>query len=195
MQIPDWLTKNWSLFVERPIPFITLAIICFALGYLFSQALSRERISTLKERVDLYKQKLDGASPDEASRKIKSLEEKINRLTSMDIGDDKVKEILRYLDGEPSVVSIDTDMLSSFGSHLAEQLDDIFNQAGWKVYRSKSMHDGDRVREVVLHSAAVGAGSKDADRVETALRLGGIPFRVELSQDEVDRSPTISFRA
>lgn len=195
MQIPDWLEKNWSLFAEQPVPFISLAIICFALGYLVSQAFCRERISTLKERVDLYRQKLDGASPDEASDKIIELENKLRRFTALDLDDDKLHKIVNCLKGESGEINIDTDMLSSFGDHLAEQLDEAFRQAGWRVYRAKSVYNSDGVKEIVLRSAAVGAGSKAADRVEVALRLGEIPFRVELWPDDADHPPTISFRA
>ncbi|MHA6643231.1 hypothetical protein [Mesorhizobium sp. A623] len=195
MQIPDWLSKNWSLFLEQPVPFISLAIICFALGYLVSQILCRERISTLKERVDLYRQKLDGASPDEASKKIRELEYKLRRLTALDLDEDKFQKIVQCVKEAPGEVHIDTDMLSSFGDHLAEQLDEAFRLAGWKVYRAKSAYDGDLVREIVLRSATVGAGSAAADRVKMALRLGEIPFRVELWPDDADHWPTISFRA
>lgn len=195
MQISDWLAKNWSLLLEQPIAFISLAILCFALGFLISQMLCKERIATLKERLILYEQKLNGASPDEAAKKIRELEHRLKRLTPLDLNEEQIQRIVQYLKETPGEIHIDTDMLSSFGDHLAEQLDEAFRLAGWKVYRAKSVYNGNHGKEIVLRSAAGGAGSATADRVEVALRLGEIPFRVELWPDDADHPAAISFRA
>ncbi|KAB2658805.1 hypothetical protein F9K94_00980 [Brucella tritici] len=187
MQIPNWLTENWALFVAQPTPFVSLAFICFVLGYVVSQVLCRERISTLKERVDLYKEKLDGASPDEASKKLKDMEAKLKRMTALDLDDERFGKIVEYLRVDQREVNIDTNLTSSFGTHLAEQLHEAFQLAGWKVYRSKSLYDGVSVREIVLRWPC--------DRIKEALKLGEIPFRVELEPDNAKNIPSISFRA
>jgi hypothetical protein len=195
MQIADWFAEYFSLVKEQPTPFVSLAIICLVAGYLFAQAVTRGTISALRERVDLYKQKLDGASPEEASRRIKELEVKLRRLTSLDMDETQVDQVIRFLKGKADEINIDTSLTSSFGESLAEQLDEAFRLSGWEVHRAKSLYSGPRVREIVLRGASSGIGRHSVDRVKQALEIGEVSFRLELYSDDKDHKPVIEFRA
>src|ERR1700730_13697579 len=47
------------------------------LGFAFASLLSNSTIATLRERLDLYKDRLQGASPDEAGKQIEQLKKQV----------------------------------------------------------------------------------------------------------------------
>jgi len=51
-----------------------------ALGFGFSTLLSSSTISTLRERLDLYKDRLQGATPDEAGKQLEQLKKQVAEL-------------------------------------------------------------------------------------------------------------------
>ena len=189
LAMSEWIAGNWELISNHPVPFITLAIICIPIGYL----LARNQISTLKERIQLYEQKLNGASPDEAYKKIKELEEKIKLISKNQISPDKITNLIEYLKYNTGDIGISTNLVSSFGEQIAEQLHEAFESAGWKVTRSKILADHPERREIILQSSKAGLGKANADRVEHALRLTDIEFRRVERQDDVDAPPSIAF--
>jgi hypothetical protein len=62
------------LVTQAPWAFAALAAVIFFAGWAAGRFMFGERIETLKARLEAYKEKLDGASPDQVARKIAALE-------------------------------------------------------------------------------------------------------------------------
>jgi hypothetical protein len=81
----DQLKAVWPLVMQAPWGFATLAAALLVAGWFAARIVFTERIETLKERIEAYKEKLGGASPDEAAQKIAALENRLDSLTPVPI--------------------------------------------------------------------------------------------------------------
>src|SRR5450755_3417080 len=83
VKLLGWLTRwgrsNWEALVKPPV--LTSIVIFFGLGYFASryQAIERhdldhEHISFLQDQITAYKDRLQGATPDEAAKRFSTLE-------------------------------------------------------------------------------------------------------------------------
>ena len=81
----DWFEKlraEWpAVTAARWAIFIGIGL-GFAVGFGIATYVWSERLSTLKERVDLYKDRLQGASPDEAAKQITELKTQVAALVA-----------------------------------------------------------------------------------------------------------------
>jgi len=86
--MPEWfknILDQWAVVVAAPVPFMTVSIailIAVSIGasFLYSTRLSNKdgEISLLTRQRDDYRDKLGGASPDQAKAKIEALERTVN---------------------------------------------------------------------------------------------------------------------
>jgi hypothetical protein len=80
---------------------------------------------------DEYKDKLGGASPDEAKRRIDRLEAEINALKPRKLTDDQKVKLQALLFGLSGSVSIASELSVGDARVLAKDLIDAFHAAGW----------------------------------------------------------------
>ena len=74
------LREEWPVIRTAPWSFIISVVIAFGLGFLVSTLTWTGTVSTLRERVSLYQDRLQGASPDQAAQKMVDLEKQIKEL-------------------------------------------------------------------------------------------------------------------
>lgn len=66
----QFVEDNWALIVSAPWAFLAAVMIGIVVGALWSQ----RRIAILKDRLEAYKERLDGATPSEAAKRFAELE-------------------------------------------------------------------------------------------------------------------------
>ena len=80
MDIVKLLKDEWQTIKAAPASIAAIAIVCFWLGSNYRDSHWSGTISELEQRVDLYKEKLQGASPDQAAQQIGNLKKEVESL-------------------------------------------------------------------------------------------------------------------
>ena len=140
----DWIIQRFvaeaAVIGAAPMTFTLAAIVIGWLIYLFlrSQFATRldnaaSTIALREAQLDDYKQKLSGATPDEAKARIDALETQVNRLAPRRLGAEGVAALSRAVTGAGGKIEIARDGSCSDGPILTRDLVQAFQAAGWKV--------------------------------------------------------------
>lgn len=132
----EQLQKVWPLVTTAPWGFASIAFAIFASGWALGRFMYSQRITILKERIEAYKEKLDGASPDEAHAKIERLEARIRDLEFdprkfNDVQVGKITAALKRHGPGTIIVSRSAGSLECGG--VFKQVRHLFAQQGWNV--------------------------------------------------------------
>lgn len=132
----DQLKAVWPLVTQTPWGFAPIAFAILASGWAVGRFMYSQRIAILKERIEAYKEKLDGASPDEAHAKIERLETRIRDLEFdprkfNDAQSGKITAALKRHGPGTIIVSRSAGSLECGG--VFKQVRYLFAQQGWNV--------------------------------------------------------------
>lgn len=134
------LQKNWGTISQFPWLFASTVAISFSAGFAFAKYLASEKMQSMTEakklaedRVADYKEKLQGASPDQAQEKIHSLEARVLALEPIKLTDEQLGLISDILKKNKSYVVFELDTSCPEKKILNRQLAKVFSDAGWDV--------------------------------------------------------------
>jgi len=194
MSFLDQLRAVWPLIITAPWGFVPLALAILLAGWLAGRFMFAERIATLKERIESYKEKLGGATPDQAQKRIADLEQQLDdvrdkrRLTS-----DQLKRMGDALSGRQGKVEV---MLGGAeGAGVYGQVRRHFSQLGWivhsggmafptpskyglRIYMPKEPNDDDRTVLAAIEAAGL--------KCETLSEKPDAPERIRLIFTDTD---------
>lgn len=176
--------KEWAVISQAPVSFAVIAaliatLVWFALRWQFgSQLSSRDGIIALKEaEINDYKRKLDGASPDEAAKKIEALERRLAAIEPRMLSDAELAALIDGLLIHRGKVNIAHDGGSPLTKKLHSQIVAGFQRAGWEVSTSMVMGLGNPPPTGV---AVIGPpGSQVADTVAKSLQRAGLQYDLQ----------------
>lgn len=153
-EIKNYLVGEWAVITEAPAIFIMALLVA---GFIVWRVMSwayKSRLDNAKSHIDLqdrqlgdYREKLDGASPDEAKARIAELEGKLSALadelrprTLTDKQQGLLVQNLRVPVGTQYVVHVSHDMACADGKRLSTQMSHAFRSAsGWSVHNPSVM--------------------------------------------------------
>jgi hypothetical protein len=110
--------------------------IWWAMDWKYSSVISNKdsEISLIKGQRDDYKDKLSGATPDQAKARIDTLEKIVSRLQPRRLSSDQATELVRTLSQISSRgIQITNDLTCPDCSAFTNDLRSAFNRGGWKV--------------------------------------------------------------
>lgn len=84
-QLIERLAKEWVVIHEAPISVVAISVLCVAVAWAALRWQYGARLALRDDEIAAYRRKLDGASPDEAARKIAALEKRLDSLTPVPI--------------------------------------------------------------------------------------------------------------
>jgi hypothetical protein len=173
---------------RAPVPFLALAIaIWFLVRWHFSGAYqtrlaNAESTKELLERqLQEYRDKLSGASPDEAKARLDALESRIDALGPRRLSSEQRNLISAALDKfAGSYVVITQDMAVADARSLSQDIAAAFNAARWKVSTSMVMGLGNPP----LSGVAVRVGNPESlsapqEAIIFALKEAGLEFDIQ----------------
>lgn len=138
--IKTYLIEELDVLMGAPVTFsIALMLVCglcwFALRWRYEgvNASLRERIENRDEKLADYKSKLDGASPDEAKKRIDFLEEKLKSLEPRRVGREFAPQMVDILSTHAGAIDVTQDMMGSDNRGLSVGIGEVFRSAGWTV--------------------------------------------------------------
>jgi len=156
----------------------------------------RERISLRDDQLLDYKEKLSGASPDEARQRIEALELRIAELEPVTIPQHQQLAMINVLRSAIGQVSIFREMGSASLSKLHNQLSSVFHQAGWTVINGTGM-DMSFEPDSKVTVTSPNLTNPQFQALSEALKLSGIQFKSIVDESYVKKDtsePTLSIR-
>jgi hypothetical protein len=139
----DTIQKEWSVIRTAPwsiaaVTFVVIAAVWFLISQINSATFAAKdaTIETFRAQNQSYKEKLNGASPEEASARIKLLEERLSKVEGRNIDPNKLsaaRETLSKLAGGPYYLSVASDMVCADCSSYSDQIVSIFSQPPWSI--------------------------------------------------------------
>lgn len=189
----QYLGQEWKVIGAAPFTFIIglflAAIVIWAIikgmGAATESAL-RERISLRDDQLLDYKEKLSGASPDEARRRIEVLEKRIAELEPLTIPQDQQEAMIKALRLVSGQVSIFREMGAATLVKLHNQLSLVLKKAGWNVINGTGM-DMNFEPDSKVTVTSPNLTSPQFRVLNEALKLGGIPFNSIVDETYVNK--------
>jgi hypothetical protein len=185
MQALDFLLKHigqsWGVITDAPLAAFLILILGLIGGHLWHRrqiAILYERLKAKDDRLGEYKEKLSGATPDEAVKMIEALQAKVARLTPRRVPKAERSAILEVLRQPPEMkwtIDISWDAPTPDAEQLARDFKLLFEQGGWDVSESREF-DSDIPAGITL--TVMHAESASSRAVREALRRSGLPFSV-----------------
>lgn len=135
-----FLQSQWSMIAEAPLPFIVGWLIFGGVAWAMARHQFSERLATAEERIRFkddqiaaYKDKLQGATPDEAAGRIAALEARLQKLGPRSITADQSRAMRSALLGTTGHLALRVDVSVADATILAASLKSPFEEAGWIV--------------------------------------------------------------
>lgn len=139
--IIDIFVKEWPTLQHALVSVITIALLCLGTGWSLGRFMYGQRIEDMASSLKLsdrqiadYKDKLNGATPDEIKGRIQMLEGELNRLRPPSLTAVQVEAarnaIAKYV---PAGVKFATDIAGIDNSRIPVQLKAILSEAKWPV--------------------------------------------------------------
>jgi hypothetical protein len=182
------IQKEWAVIRGAPWSLATISLIILGVVWFFVAQINSATISgkdatieTQKAQIDSYKEKLNGASPDEAKARIDGLEARLARIEPRQLSDvqlARMSEVIKTAFGHYDIF-IDKDMVCADCGEYASQIANLLPRDQWSI----------RMRMVGGPSQASPKGlavvtpdplhpSAEAAVLIRALTAAGIPFDV-----------------
>ncbi|MDE2105770.1 MAG: hypothetical protein KGL39_51575 [Patescibacteria group bacterium] len=163
---------------------IGLIIVALVVGFAAGRFMFSERIATLKGRIEArdekisdYDQKLEGASPDEARKRIEALELQVKALSPRRLTEEQKTVMVRSLAGVRANIGIGKDMAVADASAFTGDLASVFQQAGWGVSLPAFLGMGGPQPSSGLGFEIDNNNPQQAERaVQTAMAAAGLRF-------------------
>lgn len=199
----QYLGQEWKVIGGAPFTFAIALLLAGAVIWAVLKGINAGTESALRERLSFkddqlieYKEKLAGASPEEAKQLISALERRILELEPPSISEDHRKAMGLILQRTPGRVSIFREMGSANLAKLHSQLSSLFKEAGWQVTNGTGMDmNFEPATNVTVTSPSKVAPAFQA--LDEALRVASIAYSFvqdETYVDQITGEPTLSIR-
>jgi hypothetical protein len=195
--LPGWLQNifnGWPLIRANPATFAGIVVSIFVVAwlgvnYLYSVQLTNkdETIKLLDRQVADYKDKLQGATPDQAKARIDELEKRLVRLEPRGFTGDQRKILIeRARNDKHYMLTISSEAGCPDCAIYAASLEDALKQAGWTVHNTLVMGVPQRPASGIAMNIPGPNNRDDAMLLRDALHAAHIDVEV------VTASPMVS---
>lgn len=172
---------------QAPWVFVAMVVLIGGGGLILGRVWQKGVVANLESRVALrddriaeYERKLDVSSPDEASRRIAALEDRLAKLGPRKLIKEQTDILKRELRAAPGKVSLTRDMGTNDAIRVFEQLSAVFNESGWAVQTGMVMGLGYHPKSGTMVLTKTGPTlSQAALTVTSAFTLAGVPFDLQ----------------
>jgi hypothetical protein len=190
-----FITEQWSEIQKAPAIFMVALVLVAWGAYLFARFQVKERIALRDEQLASYKEKLSGASPDEAKARIDGLEATLKRLMDHTkarwLTEDQVDAISRVLIGSKHTIEIAQDSAAIDGENYSEFLHRAFEQGGWDASNPTVAGDFNVPTGLAVVLKDLKSYTPAERRVVDALNAAGVKFDVRsFDFEEISRADT-----
>jgi hypothetical protein len=199
----QYIGQEWQVIGGAPFTFFVALILAGAVIWAVVKGMNAATESALRERISLrddqlldYKEKLAGASPDEAKELIATLEKRIAELEPPALSASQQQSMIEILSRAPGRVTLYREMGSSHLSKLQAQLSSVLKQAGWTATNHTGLDMNFEPEESVTLTSPNRTDPQFLALVE-ALKVGNITFKSDVDETYIipdTGEPTLSIR-
>ena len=138
--ILKYFAAEGRVILKAPVTFgialvLLVGLVWTALSWDFSSRIANldSRISLRDDQIADYKSKLNGATPDEAKKRLDALESELKALTPRRLTGDQKNKIAQALKGTTGMLYLAQDMAATDATGLTRDLSVAFIEAGWQT--------------------------------------------------------------
>jgi hypothetical protein len=190
------LVNGWPMIEANPVTFIAILVVMLvavwiALSYLYGQRIASKdaQIQLLDRQVADYKDKLHGASPDQAKARIDALEARLGQFEPRRLTDNQRKILIeraRVNDHELTIICEASSDCMTYAAAFEAPL----REAGWTVYNYQIPNPPQRPRTgIAVQVPDLNNLSKEAGLLRTALQAAQVDIELMHMKDFPAKSP------
>jgi len=198
------LAEQWAVIKAAPLPFIlaigiSASAIWWLVNFVYSGVVSAKnaQLELADRQLKDYQQKLSGATPDEAAKKIADLEKRVTALGPRLLSQDQKSKMIPVLQrlAEPETVNISVDMLCNDCPAFAEDLASTFSSVPkWTIVPNGFAGSYNiPARGLILQVADPKAPPLSASLAAEALNAASISFQWVQGEPSRSLTPTARF--
>lgn len=182
------IQKEWPVISQAPWSVGTIAILCLGAGWVVAWFLIRERGANLESRLKLrdeeiadYKNKLSGATPDEAKARLDALESAVLALSPRRLSEQQNAAIKSALGATRGVIELQLEMSVADVRRYGADFERVFREAGWQVLTSQllGLGAGQPPSGLALKVGSIQSLTPLEQAVLTALRGASVRFHIQ----------------
>jgi hypothetical protein len=135
-----YLAGEGRVVLQAPVALLIVCISVFGIAYAIMNwkytsqiEIYQTRLALKDETIANYKEKLNGATPDEAKKRLEALEALVKTISPRRLSDDQKKIITKLISNTKGVISITHDAGAADAKVFAYDLANIFRSCGWEV--------------------------------------------------------------
>ncbi|MCR4268751.1 hypothetical protein [Nitratireductor sp. ZSWI3] len=140
MDFITYLAGEAKMIAQAPVTFLVLAAVLALMAYWLVRHQFADRLESLNSRITLrddqlasYKEKLSGASPDEAKQRLDLLELQVKALSPRRLSTDQINRLISMVSKQPSAIEIAHDAAAGDAKAFTGDFAVAFQRAGWAV--------------------------------------------------------------
>jgi hypothetical protein len=174
--IVKYIFGEWETISKAPVTFIIGLLVLAVVAYQAARYHLKERLQLRDDQIADYKNKLSGATPDEAKARIDRLEARVTQMEPRSLTDEQLASIARSLAGSSNAIDIALDMSVPEGKTISRQLTRIFQEAGWTIRNPSVLGVLHAVTGLFVGVKQTNSLTPPERRVVAALQASGIKF-------------------
>jgi uncharacterized coiled-coil protein SlyX len=195
-QLIELIAKEWAVISQAPVTFLSAAVMVGFLVWLALRSAFELRIANLEstiklkdETLDNYRAKLDGATPEEAQKRIAAMERQIQALHDpRRLNEDQEATLAQALrEWHGYSIKVTRDVSSGETAGVQGQVRRLFERCGWRVehYAAMGVGGGDKLRGLILLVHPEPRPAFEHAVIE-AFRAANVPFDLIVNRSEAD---------
>ena len=203
MELWNILVKEWPTLQGATVSVVTIAIAATVFGWVSGRFMYGQRIEGLKEalgnadrKIAEYKDKLNGATPEEVKARIDTLEAQLHGLKPAELSQTQVEAFRAAIKkAAPGGVTVARIMGGGDTSRIPKQIRTVFTECGWTV--SDAMIVGvpePSPNGITLHISPIPEFLPLSLVVKDALEAAKIPVAIyKRDERSPDQNPELCF--
>lgn len=183
--VANWLVNEGRVIADAPVAFLVSVGVIGSLLYFGIKAFFKERMEVLEQRrqhaqdeADAYKNKLQGATPEEAAQAIRELQSRVRALEPRRLTDEQrraMREVLGRFAGTP-VIEVAYDGACADARGYQVDLVRVLAEVGWQVSSPMVIGVGLHPPSGLAVCVPTAAAAPEATSLTDALRAAKIEF-------------------
>jgi hypothetical protein len=192
--VKTWMSGEWAVIAQAPVTFIAAIVVVGFIIWKVAQhqhatelANHTSSVSLLEKQVADYKDKLSGASPDQAKARIEKLEAQVTALMPRRLSSDQKNGIIPVLSPSPGAVSVGYDIGWASGARFQRDIMDAFSSSGWQVGGAVQVGAPSSPKGILLRVAKNGPASQAVIAAFNKLGLSfDVTHAIDISDGAID---------
>ncbi|TBY73369.1 hypothetical protein E0H51_23905 [Rhizobium leguminosarum bv. viciae] len=179
------IQQNWAVISQAPFGVVSLLLVIATAAFSAGRFFLSEKVANLESRLAAkdetianYREKLAGATPDEARSKIDELEGRLLALEPRLLSADQLAMFSAIVGTKPGSAQVVVDLASANRQQLARQLERSLKDVGWNVEIGSAAGVSNPPKTGISITPGSGEDTADANLLARAFDAIGVAYEI-----------------